>query len=79
MEVKKRFKMYKKGKTWVIAPILFIGVASFTVNNEVAKASEQPVTNATVAESTDGNNTVVDNGSSNTSIAEEAPNISEDK
>ncbi|EMW6233136.1 TPA: KxYKxGKxW signal peptide domain-containing protein, partial [Enterococcus faecium] len=36
MEVKKRFKMYKKGKTWVIAPILFIGVASFTVNNEVA-------------------------------------------
>lgn len=23
---KKRFKMYKKGKSWVIAPIIFLGI-----------------------------------------------------
>lgn len=27
-EVKKRFKMYKSGKNWVIAPIVFLGLTA---------------------------------------------------
>ena len=27
-DVKKRFKMYKSGKNWVIAPILFLGLSA---------------------------------------------------
>ena len=28
-ERKKRFKMYKSGKNWVVAPIVFLGVTLF--------------------------------------------------
>lgn len=28
MEQKKRFKMYKSGKNWVIAPIVFLGLTA---------------------------------------------------
>lgn len=44
MEEKKRFKMYKKGKFWVIAPITFIGLIStigLTSHQEIAFADEQ--------------------------------------
>ena len=27
-EVKKRYKMYKAGKVWVVAPIVFLGLAA---------------------------------------------------
>ncbi|WP_176324042.1 KxYKxGKxW signal peptide domain-containing protein, partial [Enterococcus sp. 5B3_DIV0040] len=77
MEVKSGLKCikYKKGKKWVIAPILFIGAASFLVNNEIVKASEQPVTNPTVTESFDGNSSVLDNGGSSEVITDETVNI----
>lgn len=40
---KKRFKMYKKGKNWLIAPIIFLGVLSaigFAVDNTEVHADE---------------------------------------
>lgn len=50
-EVKKRFKMYKAGKSWVVTPLVFLGLATglavtsnfvaadTTVQIEVAKQS----------------------------------------
>ncbi|MFQ7236795.1 MAG: KxYKxGKxW signal peptide domain-containing protein, partial [Enterococcus hulanensis] len=40
---KKRFKMYKKGKNWLIAPIIFLGVLSaigFATDNTEVHADE---------------------------------------
>lgn len=40
---KKRFKMYKRKKTWVVAPIVFLGLlgaSAFAANDQVAHADE---------------------------------------
>ncbi|MDT2677069.1 KxYKxGKxW signal peptide domain-containing protein [Enterococcus dongliensis] len=40
---KKRFKMYKKKKTWVVAPIVFLGIlgaAAFSTDKNTAYAAE---------------------------------------
>ncbi|MGM0216919.1 C39 family peptidase [Enterococcus sp. AZ109] len=40
---KKRFKMYKKGKSWVVAPIVFLGLLGIIgVSTETALADEIP-------------------------------------
>ncbi|MFS1350297.1 KxYKxGKxW signal peptide domain-containing protein, partial [Enterococcus faecalis] len=47
-EVKKRFKMYKAKKHWVVAPILFLGVLGVvglaTDNVQAAQLDKQPET-----------------------------------
>ncbi|NSM83291.1 DUF1542 domain-containing protein, partial [Enterococcus faecalis] len=43
MEVKKRYKMYKKGKHWIIAPILFIGILAFWIDSNSVQAAEMYV------------------------------------
>ncbi|MGC3088752.1 hypothetical protein ACPTF0_15495, partial [Enterococcus faecalis] len=57
-----RNKMHKKGKLGVITPILFIGLGCtatvFSVNNQIVRASEQPVTNQTAIENSNDGRTI---------------------
>ena len=47
-ERKKRFKMYKSGKNWVVAPIVFLGVTLFEagMTNSVSADSVSSVSNS---------------------------------
>ncbi|GBG95722.1 dextransucrase [Ligilactobacillus salitolerans] len=58
MEVKKRFKMYKAGKNWVIAPLVFFGlVAGMQVGLNTVSADESNQPTATVVDQDDKTST----------------------
>ncbi|WP_430394375.1 LPXTG-anchored aggregation substance PrgB/Asc10 [Enterococcus faecalis] len=73
-EVKKRFKMYKAKKHWVVAPILFLGVLGAvglaTDNVQAAELDTQPETTMVQPDNPDPQ---VDSTTPNTEVSEEAP------
>ena len=77
--IRKRLKKHKKGKLGAIAPLLFIGCTAtvFSVNNQVARASEQLATNQTVIENSNEDSTISDDEKTKTSTAGESSGITE--
>ena len=77
--IRKRFKMHKKGKLGAIAPIFLIGCTAtvFSVNNQVARASEQLATNQTVIENSNEDSTISDDEKTKTSTVDESSGITE--
>ncbi|UNM73985.1 LPXTG-anchored aggregation substance [Enterococcus faecalis] len=73
-EVKKRFKMYKAKKHWVVAPILFLGVLGVvglaTDNVQAAELDTQPETTTVQPDNPDPQ---VGSTTPNTAVSEEAP------
>ncbi|WP_240076190.1 KxYKxGKxW signal peptide domain-containing protein, partial [Enterococcus faecalis] len=71
-EVKKRFKMYKAKKRWVVAPILFLGVLGTvglaTDNVQAAELDTQPGTTAVQPDNPDPQ---VDSTTPKTAVSEE--------
>lgn len=78
-EVKKRFKMYKAGKHWVIAPIVFLGIIGgiglVTDSAQAAEVDAQPVTEASQPPSVEQQSDAVQqkDTASQPSTAEAAP------
>ncbi|EOH93912.1 C39 family peptidase [Enterococcus pallens] len=76
---KKRFKMYKKGKTWLVAPIVFLGllgVGGLAVQEQTVHAAETAVVETIVetppAETVEGIDSQEDAGETVTEDSKEA-------
>ncbi|HHK2100793.1 TPA: hypothetical protein ACQLD1_002981, partial [Enterococcus faecalis] len=74
-----RNKMHKKGKLGVITPILFIGLGCtatvFSVNNQIVRASEQPVTNQTAIENSNDGRTISNDEKTKTLTVDESSGV----